>query len=225
MTTITTMTRIKEVGVLRDTARAPQPPTNQPTGHQISWQGLYVPKKAYFGAKLAVFGPNILGGSKSSGTHISKKHLGASFALFYWSGMAPNGSERPVLGPKWPKMHIRFLLLDPGFCQWAVCSPRKDGPFCTFGSIFRLFVSEKRPFSERKRMGNAPKSLPPPHYGAPSAASNSPSTLSERARWLQLLQLLQWPQWLHWLQWVTDTWGITTPKGQRLNPRGWAKSS
>ena len=36
---------------------APQPLTNQPTGHQISRQGLYVPKKAYFGAKIAVFGP------------------------------------------------------------------------------------------------------------------------------------------------------------------------
>ena len=31
---------IKSIGVLRDTARAPQPPTNQPTGHQMSRQGL-----------------------------------------------------------------------------------------------------------------------------------------------------------------------------------------
>ena len=46
--------------VLRDTARAPQPPTKQPAGHLISQQGLYVPNKAYFGAKMAVFGPNIL---------------------------------------------------------------------------------------------------------------------------------------------------------------------
>ena len=29
--------------VLRDTARAPQPPTKQPAGHLISQQGLYVP--------------------------------------------------------------------------------------------------------------------------------------------------------------------------------------
>ena len=37
-----------------------------------------MPKKAYFGAKMAVFGPNILiilGGSKSSGTHISENYL------------------------------------------------------------------------------------------------------------------------------------------------------
>ena len=26
----------------------------------MSQQGLYVPKKAYFGAKIAVFGPNII---------------------------------------------------------------------------------------------------------------------------------------------------------------------
>ena len=59
---------------MEDTARAPQPPTNKPTGHQapghqMNRQGLYVPRKAYFGAKMSVFGPNILMiliGSKSS---------------------------------------------------------------------------------------------------------------------------------------------------------------
>ena len=44
----------------------------------MSRQGLYVPKKAYFGAKMVVFGPNILiflGGSKSSGTHMYQKTI------------------------------------------------------------------------------------------------------------------------------------------------------
>ena len=71
---------------MQDTDRAPQPPTNQQTGHQVSRQSLYVPKKAYFGAKMAVFGPNILiilGGSKSSGTNISENHLYTSFPLFF----------------------------------------------------------------------------------------------------------------------------------------------
>ena len=89
------------IGVLWDTARAPQPSTNQPTGHQISRQGLYVPKKAYFGAKMAVFGPNILiilGGSQISGTHISGNHLGTSFAQLICSGMARYRPERPILG-------------------------------------------------------------------------------------------------------------------------------
>ena len=57
---------------MRDTARAPQPPINQPIGHQMSRPGLYVPKKAYFGAKMAGFGSiilSILRGSKSSSTH------------------------------------------------------------------------------------------------------------------------------------------------------------
>ena len=47
-----------------------------------------------------------LWGSKSSCTHISENHLGTSFALFYWSDMATNGSEGPILNPKWPKMNI-----------------------------------------------------------------------------------------------------------------------
>ena len=41
--------------MLRDTAGAAQPPTNRPTGHQMSQQGLYVPKKAYFGAEFLFF--------------------------------------------------------------------------------------------------------------------------------------------------------------------------
>ena len=45
---------------MQDTARAPEPPTDQPTAHQMSRQGLHVPKKAYFEAKIAVFGPNFL---------------------------------------------------------------------------------------------------------------------------------------------------------------------
>ena len=48
-------------------ACVPQPPINQPTGPQMSRQGLYFPETAYFWGKIAVFGPNILiilGGSK-----------------------------------------------------------------------------------------------------------------------------------------------------------------
>ena len=59
-----------------------------------------MPKKAYFGAKMAVFGPNItiiLGGSKSFGKYISENQLNTSFAL---SGVAPNELERPIFGPK-----------------------------------------------------------------------------------------------------------------------------
>ena len=46
------------LGVLRDTARTPQPPTNTPTGHQMSRQGLAQNEqkcqfRAKFGRSLA----------------------------------------------------------------------------------------------------------------------------------------------------------------------------
>ena len=47
-------------------------------------QKAYVPKNAYFGAKMAVFQPiipNILGWSKSFGAHLSKNHLGKFYPL------------------------------------------------------------------------------------------------------------------------------------------------
>ena len=93
------------------------------TTNQMCRQGLYVPKRAKM-AKIAVFGPNILiilRGSKSSGTHLSENHLGTSFALFYWSGMASNGSgsqnlaqndqKMLVLGHIWPFLCQKYQLL------------------------------------------------------------------------------------------------------------------
>ena len=88
---------IKEIGVLRDTARAPQSPTNKPTVHQMNRQCLYVPMKAYFRENLALSGPKILiftGGSKSFRTHIS--HV----RLVFWSGMGSNWQNMPIFGPK-----------------------------------------------------------------------------------------------------------------------------
>ena len=50
-------TTIKEIGVLRDTARAPQPPTDSPTGHRISLHGLaQIDQKCQFWAKFGRFG-------------------------------------------------------------------------------------------------------------------------------------------------------------------------
>ena len=43
----------------------------------------------------------------------------------------PQTSDRQVFSPK-----IRFLPLDPKFCQWPVCSPRRGGTLATLGSIF-----------------------------------------------------------------------------------------
>ena len=82
-----------------------------------------MPKKAYSGANTAVFGPYILiilGGSKSSGTNISKKnHLGTSFALFFWSGIAPNGSEGQYLAQNEQKcIYLAKVRLKSYFFCW-----------------------------------------------------------------------------------------------------------
>ena len=60
--------KIKQIGVLRDTARAPQPPTDN------IWPKMT--KNADFGPNLAVFWAKILifmGESKSFGTNITEK--------------------------------------------------------------------------------------------------------------------------------------------------------
>ena len=84
-------------------------------------------------------------------------------------------SESFVSGPKIQTLAQKFGFLPKNpsfcyrisdFCDGPFVDPWQDGPFATFGSIFRLFVSEKP--------ADAPKYLPPPHFGAPSA-SNSPS--------------------------------------------------
>ena len=61
-------------------------------------------RKHIFGAKMAIFGPNILiilGGSKSSGTYISENHLGTSFALFFLVGHSIEWIRKANI---WPKM-------------------------------------------------------------------------------------------------------------------------
>ena len=49
--------KIKKIGVLRDTARAPQPPTDPLTGRQRSLHGLaQIDQKSQFWAKFGRFG-------------------------------------------------------------------------------------------------------------------------------------------------------------------------
>ena len=67
-------------------ACVPQAKSNHPTRHQMSLQGLYLPKYTYFGANMAFWGLKLplLGqtsyffsrGTKSVGTHISENHWG-----------------------------------------------------------------------------------------------------------------------------------------------------
>ena len=51
----------------------------QPTGYQMSRQGLYVPKKAKMSTFWGKNGHFWAKHSKSSGTRISENHLGTSF--------------------------------------------------------------------------------------------------------------------------------------------------
>ena len=86
----------------------------------MSRQGLYLPKKAYFEAKMAVFGSNILifaWGSKSFGIHFLEKpprHLVSCLHCFL-VGHRTKWAKLPILGPIWPKMHI-LCHICPVFC-------------------------------------------------------------------------------------------------------------
>ena len=87
---------------MRDTARARQPPTNPPTGHQMS-------KNANFGPNLVVLGQKVLiftGEIKSLVTHIMENPPRHLVRIDFWSGMGRNGQKMPIFGSKWPKMHI-----------------------------------------------------------------------------------------------------------------------
>ena len=116
---LTTLSNGNEIGRRSFSSRTSN--TNQ---QGTKWAGkAYMPKNAYMGANMAVFGLNILiilRGSKSFGAYTSENHLGTSFALFFWSGMAPNVPERPIFGLKcifWVKMG-RFLAKLPNF--WGI---------------------------------------------------------------------------------------------------------
>ena len=76
---------------MRDTARAPQPTTNPPTGHQMSLQGLAQNDQNSFGTFI---------------TEKTPKHL---VCIVLWSGDRQNVPKMPIFGPKQPKMQI----LDP----------------------------------------------------------------------------------------------------------------
>ena len=78
----------------------------------------YVTKEAYFGAKMAVFGPNIqiiLEGSKNSGTHVSENHLGTSFIVSL-VGQDTKWIRKAIIRPKSYKKYIFWAKFG---CFWA----------------------------------------------------------------------------------------------------------
>ena len=106
---------------------------------------------AYFGPNLAVFGPKILifrGVSESFGTNITENHLDNLSALFFGQALDQMGQIWLFLGQKSIFWGVLFFLgpktgfSDLKFCQWPICSSRRDGSLAIFGSIFWLLVSE-----------------------------------------------------------------------------------
>ena len=72
------------------------------------------------------------------------------FSLAGWFYMDRNNAvwSGHIVAPLWiPHLPIFGKKIDPRPPQWPVCNPLRDGRFGTFGSIFKLFVSELRPFS------------------------------------------------------------------------------
>ena len=88
---------------MRDTARAPQPPTDPPTGHQISLHGLaQIDQKCQFWAKLGRFGaknPFFTGEIKSFVTHITETTQ-APCSHCFWSDIGQNVQKMAIFGPK-----------------------------------------------------------------------------------------------------------------------------
>ena len=88
---------------MRDTARAPQPPTNPSTGHQMSRQGqAQNEQKCEFWAK----NPNFPGEIKSLVPHIMETPPMHVVRIGFWADMGRNGEKMPTFGPKRPKMQI-----------------------------------------------------------------------------------------------------------------------
>ena len=99
---------------------------------------------------------------------------------FSWSWLKHGiffGPQNSKFGPK-----ICFLPYDPRFGQRPVCSPRKDCPFCTLGSILGLSFSSYARWAFTVYWPMSQKVFPHPTVRAPSA-SNSPSAFS--AGWIQ----------------------------------------
>ena len=78
-------------------------------------------QKCIFGTNFAVFGPKILiimGGSKIFDTHITEKHLGTLFALFFSWALDQIGQKGRYLAKSQftPKFGYFFLQKTPRIC-------------------------------------------------------------------------------------------------------------
>ena len=115
---------------------------HRPTGHQMSRQGLYVPKKAYFGPKILIF----TGGSKSFGTHVTEKppwHL-VQCSLLAWDQM---GQRCQCLALN----DHKYIIWAKSGCFWAKipsCNGRKPAHFAR--GLDKLVPKQRHLFFARK---------------------------------------------------------------------------
>ena len=99
---------------MRVTARAPQPPTNPPTGHQMSRPKMN--KNANFGQKILIFPGEI----KSFVTHITENPPRHLVHIVFWSGIGQNVQKWQYLAQNdqkcifWTKFG-RFWAKNPNF--------------------------------------------------------------------------------------------------------------
>ena len=130
---------------MRDTACAPQPPTNRAPNEPARRQGLYVPKKAYFGAKMAVLGPNILTIlTKRYGTHISVCSMRLLVRIVLLVG---HGTKWIIKANIWPKM-TKYAYFGPNLAVFRPNIPIftrrsksfgihiNENHFCTLFALF-----------------------------------------------------------------------------------------
>ena len=82
---------------MRDTARAQKPPTNPPTGHQMSQPKMN--KNANFGQKILIFPGEIT----SFVTHITENPLGHLVHIGFWSSIEQNVQKMAIFGQKMTK--------------------------------------------------------------------------------------------------------------------------
>ena len=89
---------------MRNTARAPQPTTNPPIGHQMSRQGLAQnDQNCQFWATFGRFGaknPFFSGKIKSFVIHITQNPPRHLVHIVFWSGIGQNVQKMAIFSPK-----------------------------------------------------------------------------------------------------------------------------
>ena len=90
------------IGVLRDTARAPQPSTDPPTGHQMHALA-QIDQKCQFWAKFGRFwakNPFFYWRNQKFVTHITENPPKHFVHIVFWSGIGQHVPKMPIFGPK-----------------------------------------------------------------------------------------------------------------------------